>query len=136
MSETECFKYAKLPVFNYQTFDRDSCTFTDHPIIPPERIQFTDRNADDLYKPDPESEMTEVESPPNPLADDAAAEGGSKDDGMVNPLSQSYTNHLLDIAILGEDAAVATEEAKEEAEAEKEAEPEGTLKSLPLAHLY
>jgi hypothetical protein len=27
--------YAQLPVFKYQTFDRDSLTFCEHPIIPP-----------------------------------------------------------------------------------------------------
>ena len=29
------FKYAQLPVFKYQTFDRESLQFSDIPIIPP-----------------------------------------------------------------------------------------------------
>jgi hypothetical protein len=53
------YKYAELPVFKYQTFDRSTCTFTDHPIIPPERFQFTAGYADDQFQskePDHESE--------------------------------------------------------------------------------
>ena len=46
------FKYAELPVFKYQTFDPTSVTFTDHPIIPPEIINFSDRYTDDPFKPE------------------------------------------------------------------------------------
>ena len=46
------FKYAELPVFKYQTFDPTSVTFTDHPVVPPEVINFSDRYTDDPFKPD------------------------------------------------------------------------------------
>jgi hypothetical protein len=58
------FQYAQLPVFKYQTFDRESLTFTNHPIIPPERIVFSDRHADDLKGDEPaEPEVIELDSP-------------------------------------------------------------------------
>ena len=46
------FKYAELPVFKYQTFDPTSVTFTDHPVAPPDVINFSDRYTDDAFKPD------------------------------------------------------------------------------------
>ena len=46
------FKYAELPVFKYQTFDPTSVTFTDHPVVPPEVINFSHRYTDDPFKPD------------------------------------------------------------------------------------
>ena len=71
--------------FNYQTFDWHSCKFTNHPIIPTERIRFSDRHTDDLYKSDdaatePELEDTSAPSPEpdpvEPMAGDDPPEGG------------------------------------------------------------
>jgi hypothetical protein len=79
------FKYGEFPVFQYQTFDRDSCTFTDRPIIPPERILFTDRSADDLYKsdePEPELEIIELDPPADDAGDEPSVDDGPRDDGM------------------------------------------------------
>lgn len=87
------FKYAEVPVFQYQTFDIDSCTFTDRPIIPLERVQFTDRNADDLYKskdPDAELEVIELDPPTDPPAEDTPAENAPKDDGMPTPFRSCH----------------------------------------------
>lgn len=36
-------KYADLPVFKYQTYDPNSLSFVDHPVIPADRIIFSDR---------------------------------------------------------------------------------------------
>lgn len=52
MPQRRNFKYAELPVFKYQTFDPTSVTFTDHPAVPPEVINFSGRYTDDPFKPD------------------------------------------------------------------------------------
>ena len=75
------FKYAELPVFKYQTFNPESLTYTDHPIIPPDRISFTDRNADDLFKSEEPAalhmEILELDPPAkDEHADDKPAEDG------------------------------------------------------------
>lgn len=48
--------YAQLPVFKYQTYDRESLTFSEHPIIPPsprKRREFCeDADADEQPKND------------------------------------------------------------------------------------
>ena len=43
-------KYGDFPVFQYQTFDSGSVSFTGQPVIPLERVQFADRDADELYQ--------------------------------------------------------------------------------------
>ena len=77
-------KYGDFPVFQYQTFDSDSVTFKDPPpVVSVEDIQFTDRSADELTKPedpDPEPEIIELDGPGDDAADDAP-EG----DGMTHP---------------------------------------------------
>jgi hypothetical protein len=57
--------YAQLPVFKYQTFDRESLSFSDVPIIPPstkppiESAPEDNNDADDGPK-DGEAQMEEV----------------------------------------------------------------------------
>lgn len=43
-------KYAELPVFKYQTYDPNSLSFVEHPIIPTDRIIFSDRHTDGRSK--------------------------------------------------------------------------------------
>lgn len=40
--------YAQLPVFKYQTFDRETLKFSEHPIIPPppRQMRYSDDDAD------------------------------------------------------------------------------------------
>lgn len=74
-------KYGEFPVFQYQTFDTGSVSFAEQPVIPPERIQFTDRSADELYQSNdegPEPEIIELDCP----GDDMDGADGPKDDGM------------------------------------------------------
>ena len=79
-------KYGEFPVFQYQTFDSGSISFAGQPVIPPERIEFTDRSADELYQSNderPEPEIIELEGP----GDDVASDDGTKDDGMDHLLA-------------------------------------------------
>lgn len=96
MSQRKKYKYAELPVFKYQTFDRSTCTFTNHPIIPVERFQFTSWNADNPFQSkepdvDPDPEILDLDPPSNssenvPTADD---EPGS--DGMfINEVASAH----------------------------------------------
>lgn len=41
------FGYAQLPVYQYQTWDREALSYTNHPIVPPDRIIFTNRDVDE-----------------------------------------------------------------------------------------
>jgi len=65
-------KYAQLPVFKYQTFDRDSLKFTDHPILPPPpppQLSSPGVDADDKSKTNNFDDDT-----PNPTVAEPAAE--------------------------------------------------------------
>ena len=46
--------YAELPVFKYQTFDRETLRFSEHPIIPPpsRRMRYADEDTDEDLKSD------------------------------------------------------------------------------------
>jgi hypothetical protein len=78
--------YAQLPVFKYQTFDRESLTFSEHPIIPPSprQMRYFGEGADADEPPknddtpaDPSAD-TETSDPPIEiidLPDDAPADG-------------------------------------------------------------
>ena len=58
-------------------FDSSSISFTDQPVIPPERIQFTDRSADELYQSNDqgtEPEIIVLDAPD----DSAAGDGWTK----------------------------------------------------------
>ena len=74
-------KYGEFPVFQYQTFDSSSISFTDQPVIPPERIQFTDRSADELYQSNDQGTEPEIIILDGP-DDNAADDDGPRDDGM------------------------------------------------------
>ncbi len=81
-------KYGDFPVFQYQTFDSDPISFASQPVIPPERIQFTDQDADELYQSNdegPELEIIELDGP----GDDVAEDNRSKEDGMTIISAQS-----------------------------------------------
>ena len=80
------YKYADLPVFKYQQFSKDDCTFA-----PPERIQFTftGHTADDHHQHDdpelehePEIEIIDLDPPDDAPADDGGADDAPPDDGM------------------------------------------------------
>ena len=57
--------YAQLPVFKYQTFDRETLKFSEHPIIPPSPKQM--RYADD--DADPGEPPKNDDAPSDPPAD-------------------------------------------------------------------
>lgn len=91
MPRRKDFRYAELPVFKYQTFDPNSLTFTDHPIVPPEKINFSNRSAEELFTHDddaasePEVVVLTDDQPPEPEPEvevvevkDEPAEPGSK----------------------------------------------------------
>lgn len=78
--------YAQLPVFKYQTFDRGSLTFSEHPIIPPTPAKIRHfgegTDADELHKNDDaladQPSDNETSDPPIEiidLPDDAPADG-------------------------------------------------------------
>jgi hypothetical protein len=87
------YKYAELPVFKYQTFDRSTCTFTNHPIISPERFQFTAGYADDEFQskepePEPEPEIITLDDPvdePEIIALDTPPNEPDDDDSPAEP---------------------------------------------------
>lgn len=58
------YQYAQLPVFQWRTFDRNTLTFSTHPIIPPERIYPSYLYADDRYQ------SNDPPPPPPPVIDD------------------------------------------------------------------
>jgi hypothetical protein len=102
------YKYAELPVFKYQTFDRSTCTFTDHPIISPERFQFTAGYADDEFQskepePEPEPEIITLDDPvdePEIITLDPAADEPDDDDPPPEPATdgkypRSHVDPLL-----------------------------------------
>lgn len=72
------FQYAQLPVFKYQTFDRESLKFSDHPIIPlnakPPIVDDADdqKNGDGLNEPPIDPMPPPVEDVPVPEADPPA----------------------------------------------------------------
>ena len=71
-------KYGEFPVFQYQTFDSDAVSFTGQPVIPPEQIHFTNRDADELYQfndEGPELEIIELDGP---------GDGAPQEDGMAS----------------------------------------------------
>ena len=85
MARRRNYKYGDFPVFQYQSFDSQSITFNDRPVVPLERIQFTDRSADELFKPKDEDydlEIVELD-PPADHDDWDDGEVEPKDDGMV-----------------------------------------------------
>jgi hypothetical protein len=41
MAPSPSFPYAQLPVFKYQTFDNQSLTYSEYPIIPPTSSKMT-----------------------------------------------------------------------------------------------
>lgn len=101
MPRRKTFKYAELPVFKYQTFDQSSLTFTDHPIVPPEKINFSDRSTDDLFKhdeagpPDPEPEAPADAPPADPEPEPEIVEVTEEDaaePGMETSSSGNYSN--------------------------------------------
>jgi hypothetical protein len=65
--------YARLPVFKYQTFDRESLTFSEHPIKPPSprkmRYFGSDADADEPPKNDdaPVDPPADAEPPDPPI---------------------------------------------------------------------
>ncbi len=62
MAPRKDYKYGEFPVFKYAEVASDSCTF-----VPPERIHFTNRKTDDLFKPkDPEPEPEVIVLDPEP----------------------------------------------------------------------
>ena len=65
------FQYAQLPTYGYQTFDRNSVSFSFHPIIPPERLYPSNPFADDQMKNDdgPPPPGDSAEPPGNGSAD-------------------------------------------------------------------
>ena len=67
-------------MFQYQTFDSGSVSFTGQPVIPLERVQFADRDADELYQSNDEGAEPEVIVLDGP--GDDAADDGPQDDGM------------------------------------------------------
>jgi hypothetical protein len=87
------FPYAQLPLYQYQTFDKNNLTYSEYPIIPrtPRRLRYFGEGADadeptknDNYLPDQplDIEMSEpdieiIDAPAEPAADtvtDAAPE--------------------------------------------------------------
>lgn len=60
------YQYAQLPVFQWRTYDRNTLTFSAHPIIPPERLYPSYIYADDHYQSD-------HPPPPPPVFDDRPA---------------------------------------------------------------
>ena len=58
MAPHPSYLYAQLPVFKYQTFDRETLTFMDHPIPPPPPRQM--RYADDDDYADDDHKSTEA----------------------------------------------------------------------------
>ena len=55
------FKYAELPVFAYQTFDREPVTYSERPVIAYDKINFSDRHADSSDQPEEEAAPPELE---------------------------------------------------------------------------
>jgi hypothetical protein len=76
MAPRQDYKYGEFPVFKYAEVASDSCTF-----VPPERIQFTNRKTDDLFKPkehDPEPEVIDLDPEPEIIdLDDPGHDGRS-----------------------------------------------------------
>ena len=88
MARRKNYKYGDFPVFQYQSFDSQSITFGDRPVVPLERIQFTDRSADELFKSKDEDHDLEIVELDPPADDDDAYDGydgedDRKHDGMV-----------------------------------------------------
>jgi hypothetical protein len=50
MAQQYYYQYAQLPVFQWRTYDRNTLTFSAHPIIPPERLYPSYLYADDRFK--------------------------------------------------------------------------------------
>ena len=71
--------YAQLPVFKYQTFDRNSLTFADVPIKPPRRRVYND---DAVSIADSVKTATEETEAPPPVEDPPAAEEAAPGEGM------------------------------------------------------
>ena len=86
MAPQNSFLYAQLPVFKYQTFDRENLTFSEHPIIPPSPRQMrhfgqsadadeppknVDASVDQPADPEPpDLDVIEIiDSPEDPAAD-------------------------------------------------------------------
>ncbi len=90
------YQFAQLPVFQWRTYDRNTLTFSAHPIIPPERFYLGNPYADDYYKTDqpappvfdnmselppqgeaPESHATTKSDAPERIAQTAKSEGSA-----------------------------------------------------------
>jgi len=78
------FRYAQLPVFKYRTFDIETLTYTDHPIIPPERINFSDHDTDDVFKND-DSEELQAENVDLPKSEQQASESPEEGSHSTEP---------------------------------------------------
>ncbi len=74
MARPNQYQYAQLPVFQWRTFDRDTLTFSSHPIIPSERIFADHPFADDPFKNvDPQPQSPAADEKPAPGSPEPAA---------------------------------------------------------------
>ena len=87
------FKYAELPVFAYQTFDREPVTYSERPVIAYDKINFSDRHADSSDQPEeeaapPELEILELDPP----SKDEALDDQPDQNGKASSTRQDISN--------------------------------------------